>query len=126
MPPKPDRTWHREPGARALAGLDVFIESGQEAGPLADRLQADCQDSAFTLRSISNRGVQVWPAGGGETFLVDHFHCRFMLNQPLADDGNTEIVDLLSRIGRNHRWMHVEKLQRFDGQDGFAKAQGEG
>jgi isocitrate dehydrogenase len=36
-----------------------------------------------------------------------------------------QILDLLSRIGAVHRWMHVEKLQEFEGVAGFTKAQGE-
>ena len=128
MPRWPEGTWHREPGTRELAGLDVFVESPRDAAMLAESLRAAVDGSAFELGSISNRGVQVWPTSG-ETFVVDHFHCRFPLRgapSALGADENAAVTDLLTRIGREHRWMHVEKLQRFDGQDGFARAQGEG
>ena len=124
MPKWPDRIWHREPKQRELVGVDVFVETDQTPDVLAAGLREAVGGSAFDLVSISNRGVQAWPTGGSDTFLVDHYGCRFMLRAPVADDA--AVVDLLARVGRGHRWMHVEKLQRFDGQDGFAKAQGEG
>jgi isocitrate dehydrogenase len=34
-------------------------------------------------------------------------------------------LELLRRIGQRFRWMHVEKLQEFDGAPAFARAQGE-
>jgi isocitrate dehydrogenase len=62
---------------------------------------------------------------GGHAFTVGHFAARFMLRAPVQGDGVAEIADLLHRVARQHRWMHLEKLQRFDGRDAFAKAQGE-
>jgi isocitrate dehydrogenase len=125
LPRWPDRTWHREPGERALAGVDVFVESAAAPDALARSLQDATAGSAFELRSIGNRGVQVWPPAGGRSFLVDHFLCRFAARDDAAD-AEAAVPDLLARLARGHRWMHVEKLQRFDGTDGFARAQGEG
>ncbi len=119
----PAGTWHHEPKTRELAGVDVFVEYDGNAAALAASLTDAVAGSAFALRSISNRGVQVWPASGNN-FVVDHFHCRFMLTGS-ARQAEATVIDLLGRIGGAHRWMHVEKLQVFDGQDGFAKAQGE-
>jgi hypothetical protein len=35
--------------------------------------------------------------------------------------GNSELLALLTRIGEMHTWMHVEKLQQFDGEDAFSR-----
>jgi len=35
------------------------------------------------------------------------------------------VIDLLGRIGAEHRWNHIEKLYEFDGEPAFTKAQGE-
>jgi isocitrate dehydrogenase len=75
--------------------------------------------------------VQVYPATGGQTFLVDHFAARFMLKQPIplnasSANGQAEISYLVQRIGAKFAWMHIEKLQRFDGKDAFERPQGEG
>jgi isocitrate dehydrogenase len=32
---------------------------------------------------------------------------------------------LAQRLAVKHRWMHLEKLQEFDGKPAFTKAQGE-
>jgi isocitrate dehydrogenase len=127
----PELTAHTEPGTRELVGIDVFLETDAAALPLGEALEAIAADSAFRLSGISNRGVQVYPPTGGQTFLVDHFDCRFMLKQPIPlnvgrANGTPEITDLLARIGAKYSWMHAEKLQRFDGKDAFERPQGEG
>lgn len=43
----------------------------------------------------------------------------------ICGDGTAEIGDLLARVSPRHRWAHPEKLRRFDGADGFAKARGD-
>jgi len=40
----------------------------------------------------------------------------------LSDDA---VHDLLKRVSTLHRWMHIEKLQEFDGELGFTRDQGE-
>jgi isocitrate dehydrogenase len=121
----PDRTAHTEPKSRELIGVDIFLESSLSAAELGASLATIAEGSALRLDSISNRGVQVWPATGGKTFLVDHFDCRFMLKEPAAGNGPQGISDLVKAIGQKHSWMHVEKLQRFDGKDAFERPQGE-
>ena len=122
----PPITWYKAAATRELVGVDVFVESERDPRAIGITLQAAAEGSAFTLKMISSRGTQVWPEQGGNTFLVDHFRARFLFREPPKGDAVAEITDLLQRIGRQHRWMHLEKLQRFDGADAFSKAQGEG
>lgn len=122
LPQWPAETWHREPQRRELVGLDVFIESAATPDALGASLAEAVAGTPFALASLSNRGAQVWPPTGGRAYLVDHFRARFRGAAPL---GEAEIADLLARISAGHRWMHVEKLQQFDGVDAFAKGQGE-
>lgn len=119
----PRKTWHHEPASREFAGVDLFIESAASPSELGESLKALASGSGFKLGSIANRGAQVWPASAAETYVVDHFVCRFVADG-VADE-NQAIAELLARVSGVHRWMHVEKLQRFDGKDGFAKAAGE-
>ncbi len=125
LTPWPDLTAHTEPKTRELLGVDIFIESDLSAAELGASLTEIAAGSQLRLDSISNRGVQVWPATGGQTFLVDHFDCRFMLNTPAEGNSPQGIADLVKAIGGRHSWMHVEKLQRFDGKDAFERPQGE-
>ncbi len=124
LPEWPRVTWHHEPKTREFVGVDLFIESALSPGALGESLLQLTANSAFRLGSIANRGAQVWPVSAAETYVVDHFVCRFMVEKAGVDE-NTAITDLITRVGGTHRWMHVEKLQRFDGKDGFAKSAGE-
>jgi isocitrate dehydrogenase len=127
----PELTAHMEPDTRELVGIDVFLETGLGAEELGKALEELAQDTPFRLNGISNRGVQIYPPTGGQTFLVDHFACRFMLKTPIplsqsTASGQPEISYLVQRIGAKFTWMHIEKLQRFDGKDAFERPQGEG
>ena len=70
--------------------------------------------------------LRVRPEAAGQIFLVDHFRARFLFREPPEGDAAAEITGLPQRIGRQHRWMSLETLQRFDGADACTKAQGEG
>lgn len=124
LPEWPTGVWHPVPTSRAVTGLDVFIETGEAPAALAASLQAAAEGTGLSLKMIENRGVQVWPALSGQPFLVDLFRCRFLLDAP-AQTADAQIAQLMAAIGARHLWMHVEKLQRFDGKDGYTKAQGE-
>jgi isocitrate dehydrogenase len=116
----PQATWSRSVASRELAGVDVFIESDQDPETIGGSLVALAEGSAFTLAAIGNRGAQVWPANGGHTFLVDQFRARFLFRSPPEGDATAAITELLQRIGRQYRWMHLETLQRFDGAAGYS------
>jgi isocitrate dehydrogenase len=118
----PQATWSRTVGSRELAGVDVFIESDQDPETIGSSLAAVAEGSAFTLAAIGSRGAQVWPATGGHSFLVDQFRARFLLRTPPQGDATAAITDLLQRVGRQYRWMHLETLQRFDGAAGYSVA----
>ena len=109
---------------RAVVGLDVFVESPLGPEELGASIRDLTDGTALELRSISNRGRQVYPPTGATADMVDHYACRFMLRDPgeLSDDA---VHDLLARVSTRHRWMHLEKLQEFDGEPAFTKAQGE-
>ncbi|MBE9607399.1 NADP-dependent isocitrate dehydrogenase [Acetobacteraceae bacterium H6797] len=123
--------WSPEQGVVAaktkeVVGVDLFIDSALGPQAVGDKLQAAVQGSAFSLLTVANRGVQVWPPVGGHTFCVDHYRARLMLAAPIgATEGQAQIADLLGRIPEGMSWMHLEKLMRFDGKDAFSKLAGE-
>jgi isocitrate dehydrogenase len=59
------------------------------------------------------------------TDCVDHWRCRFVRRDgaPALDDA--ALLGVLRRIGAEHRWMHVEKLEEHDGALAYTRAQGE-
>ena len=113
------------PRQRRTIGVDVFVESGLGPEELGRNLKEISGETAFTLKMVSNRGTKVFPSTGAITDCVDHYRCRFMLGATSGEASDAQMLDLLRRIGSVHRWMHVEKLQEFEGAAGFTKAQGE-
>ena len=108
---------------RRLIGLDVYIESDLDPAKLAAGLDQLAKPSPVKLQMITNRGAMVFPSSGRRVSLVDHFRCRFVLRDAAAVLADVEILALLGTIGARHRWMHIEKLQEFDGEPAFSKSQ---
>jgi len=109
--------------SRRLIGLDVYIESDLDPAKLAAALELVAKPSPLKLQMITNRGAMVFPSSGRRVSLVDHFRCRFVLRDAAAVLTDVEILALLGMIGARHRWMHIEKLQEFDGEQAFSKSQ---
>jgi isocitrate dehydrogenase len=112
------------PGSRTKVGVDVFIETGDSPQAVAEKLQRLTAGTPYALKMVSNRGTQVWPATGATPSCVDHYRCRFLIADQTTWHPESAL-DLLARVGRVYRWMHVEKLEHIDGENGFTKAQGE-
>lgn len=112
------------PGSRTKAGADIFIESAEDPDRIAEKLNLLTVGTPYRLKMISNRGTVVWPSTGGSTECIDHFRCRFIIEDQSAWNQES-LLDLLKRISEQHRWMHVEKLEVIDGAPGFTRAQGE-
>lgn len=111
--------------SRSVAGVDIFIETDQSPAELGPQLESLAQDSPFYLKMLSSRGVIVYPVPGVVPEAGDYCRARFILKETsdASDDG--KIVDLISCINKKYRWTHIEKLNVFDGENGFSKAQGE-
>lgn len=112
--------------SRRLAGFDVFVESATDPESLGRAMDELCLSTPFKLKMISNRGTQVYPLTGTPTDCVDHWRCRFITRVETYQLKSEELWDLLSRIQKHFAWMHIEKLQEFDGATGWTRAQGEG
>lgn len=111
---------------RRIAGFDVFIESAADPRSIGRALEELVLGSPLRLKMISNRGTQVYPLTGTPTDCVDHWRCRFITRADTYQLRNEEIWELIGRVQKHFSWMHVEKLQEFDGAIGWTRAQGEG
>jgi isocitrate dehydrogenase len=120
--PAPD---YVRPATRAVVGLDVFVESPLSAAELGASLMELTLDTRLSLKMISSRGTKVFPPTGAMTETGDHFRCRFIIKEEPGDLSDGDVHELLVRISSAHSWMHIEKLQEFDGELGFTRDQGE-
>lgn len=105
-------------------GVDVFVEFKGAPLELGKIMETAAENTAVKLKMISNRGTKVYP-GETETACVDHWRCRF-INRNGKEISDRQIYDLLYQITELRvKWVHLEKLQNFDGKPAFTKAQGE-
>ena len=109
--------------SRRVSGVDIYVESDLEPKPLATRLDTLTGTSSLRLEMITNRGAMVFPSSDRRVSLVDHFRCRFVPRNSGSEPADADILALLAAIGNQFRWMHIEKLQEFDGQPAFSKSQ---
>ena len=114
-----------KPSSRNVVGLDVFVESPLTAEGLGTSLTELASGTRLELKMVSSRGTKVYPATGAMTETGDHFRCRFIIRENPGDLWDEDVHQLLARISRRHTWMHIEKLQEFDGELGFTRDQGE-
>lgn len=108
---------------RRVAGADIFVETPLAPVDLGKAIEAATAGASATLKMISNRGTRVYPPTGTITDCIDQYRLRFIKADGSLTDA--DIADLLTRISTVAPWAHIEKLQEFDGVQGWTKAQGE-
>jgi isocitrate dehydrogenase len=75
---------------------------------------------------VTNRGVKVYPDGLPETFLTDHWRCRFVPG-PGRAAASTACWSLLGALATppGFEVIKTEHLYTFDGERGYSLGQGE-
>jgi hypothetical protein len=97
-------------------GVDVFVYS-IGLPRLPERL------SELKLKSLSNRGVLVWPGALPPIELTDLFQARYVTESGFV--GPEQITSLLADLDRlKVEWVHVEKLLVMNGKDAFSGTHG--
>lgn len=107
---------------RKCVGIDLFVESARAPEQLGPDIEKLLAGTAFTLKGLSSRGTKVYPAMGAITDSPDHYCARLLAS---AEPTDAQILEAVTKIGAQHKWAHIEKLQEFDGNPGYTKAQGE-
>ena len=113
------------PANKELVGVDVFVHwTPGSPNDLAAALQrAATADLQLTM--VTNRGVKVWPQGLPDTFLTDHWRCRFQNPDGLVLDRSTVLRLLASLDNAGVDFIKTEHLYHFDGEPGFSLGQGQ-
>ncbi|RME71515.1 MAG: NADP-dependent isocitrate dehydrogenase [Verrucomicrobia bacterium] len=126
IPAQAERVVFAPAAKQEVVGIDLFTAFDGSAATLGRKLEQLAGGSGFRLKMISNRGTQVYPDRGNRTDCVDHWRCRFVLDQAAPTVPFEKISLLVNRFeAAGIGWMHIEKLNRYDGEDAFTKAQGE-
>ncbi|HEY8449401.1 MAG TPA: NADP-dependent isocitrate dehydrogenase, partial [Bacillota bacterium] len=111
---------------RDLDGVDVFLYNDElSPNELGQRLE-QLAGPEFRLVMIDNRGLKVYPGGFPETFVSDHWRCRF---QPVEEGQAATKEGIRALLGRleaaGFDWIKLENLYRFDGKPAYSLGQGQ-
>ena len=111
---------------RRPMGVDVFVETDMSPGVLGPKIEAAVRGLPLKLAQISNRGAKVYPNElGVESDPVDCARLRFKMTREGDALTDAVVMEVLSRVSSYAVWVHVEKLNKFDGQPAFTKDAGE-
>ncbi len=110
---------------KELVGVDVFLDWWNGNANDLGRIMEEIRTGELKLTVISNRGEKVYPEGMPETFLTDHWRCRYLHpeGRPVS---HQHIIELLGKVqGAGLDFIKTEHLYTFDGQKGYSVGQGE-
>lgn len=125
MPATPHDLGLVTPKTRRVVGMDVFIEDARHPRDIGPGVEELLAGSPLKLKMMSNRGTQVYPDKGTIIDCTDQHRCRLILRDAAGSLSDADALAAIQQIATKYRWAHVEKLQEFDGQPAFTKAQGE-
>ncbi|WPX99398.1 Isocitrate dehydrogenase [Candidatus Megaera polyxenophila] len=109
---------------KTLVGVDIFIDMNvNSAHDVAAKIN-HVDAGPMVLRTISSKGLKLWPREESFFMNSDHWCCRFM-----PDSGEITHQDITNLLGKlaNAKidFIKVENLYNFDGKPGYSLAQGE-
>lgn len=109
---------------KSLVGVDIFVDMNvTSAHDVAAKINP-IDAGPMVLKTISSKGLKLWPRDDSFFMHSDHWCCRFM-----PDSGeilHQDITNLLSKIATAKiDFIKVENLYNFDGKAGYSLAQGE-
>lgn len=111
---------------KELVGVDIFLDipSDRDPNTLGKNIEV-ITENFLHLKMITNRGVKVYPKGQKETFLTDHFRCRFISPNggKIQHKDITAVLTILESKG--YDFIKTENLYEFDGVPGYSLGQGE-
>lgn len=114
--------YERKPSPqKELIGVDIFIDwKGYDPEALGNIVQKANTENV-ELKSISNRGLNVWPDSYPGTFLTDHWQCRFMAKKEGEPVMLKHILSILQYLHtQSLEFIKTENLYTFDGEYGFS------
>jgi isocitrate dehydrogenase len=109
---------------KTLVGVDIFIDMNVNSAHDVAAKVNPVDASPMVLRTISSKGLKLWPREESFFMNSDHWCCRFM-----PDSGEITHQDITNLLGKlaNAKidFIKVENLYNFDGKPGYSLAQGE-
>jgi len=111
---------------KTLVGADVFVHMNvSSAHDVADKIKS-AKFEGLELKTVSSKGLKLWPRDERFELLSDHWCCRFNAVKDGQVIQHSQVVKLLDALAAaNIDFIKVENLYEFDGRKGYSLAQGE-
>jgi isocitrate dehydrogenase len=108
---------------KELVGIDLFLDWEGKAATLGEALTA-VSVGDLKLSAITNRGAKVFPGEFPETFVSDHWRCRYVSKS--GDCVKTDLIELQKRVlAAGFEVIKTENLYKFNNMPGYSAIQGE-
>ncbi len=116
------KTEPKKPIVKKLVGTDVFIDWSEDnrSGRLLGEKISQFMTGNLQLSKISNRGVEVYPAGHSSTFCTNHWSCRFVGKELCEPKDIILLLQQFEALGLEV--IKTENLYTMDGQAAFSAA----
>lgn len=110
---------------KKLVGVDIFVNMNvNSAHDIAKKL-TNLDFDKLELKTISSKGLKLWPRDTSFETISDHWCCRLMMKEGQSIE-HLDIVKLLEILSQAEiDFIKVENLFEFDGKAGYSLAQGE-
>lgn len=109
-----------------LIGVDIFTRDDCESNTIGDKLVKLAESTGMKLKMISNRGLKVYPNGHPETFLTDHWRCRYYATNQGDIITNGDITAMMNAISdAGIEVIKTENLYMLKGERAYSLGQGE-
>jgi isocitrate dehydrogenase len=109
---------------KKLVGVDIYLDIHTNS---ADKIAAKIiplDSGNLVLKTISSKGLKLWPHKDEYLVDSDHWCCRFMPKD--GEMKHSDICRLLDQLfGAKIDFIKTENLYEFDGKRGYSLAQGE-
>lgn len=111
---------------RKLVGVDIFVHWRDK--PLQEMIEkmTACVYDGLTLKTVSCKGLIMWPNADHNMDVTDRYRCRFTPDDVNQEVTHLGIAGLLSCIAeKGVDYIKMENLFTFDDVPGFVKSAGE-
>lgn len=111
---------------KSLVGVDVFVDIHARSAEIIAAKLNKIKSKNLSLKTISCKGLKLWPRDDEYITESDHWCCRFMSKIENKDINHKDISQLLDEFSEaDIDFIKVENLYNFDGKRGYSLAQGE-
>jgi len=111
---------------KSLVGVDVFFDIDKSSAKSIAEKISSLGLGKLALKTISSKGLKLWPSNQDLHTISDHWCARFMSEKDGVEISHSDISSILETFAKaNLDFIKIENLYDFSGNRGYSLAQGE-